>query len=289
MNINRIKYFVFVFEHSSFPLATKSQGITVQAVSKAINDLERKVGVKRFAREPLHLRDERRPRLLQEGPRRRHGIPQARGVPRGGRRSGRGPALLPPPVFQGSDALTRSLAEFAHEKIGVDVDFSIVNPQTVRKDLGASVDALVTIGVLDRETIKRTPAGKLSTGIMISRDHPLAQSPMVSAADLADYPAAVSPWYDTFNTSILVMYRDAGIVSNIREATSLEESRELLANDRGYFFSAMYPRQHEEDDPSCCARSTPTESIGPEFEGFALPVFPPRRKTLIFRLINPCL
>ncbi|WP_415913469.1 LysR substrate-binding domain-containing protein [Paratractidigestivibacter sp.] len=194
-----------------------------------------------------------------------------------------------PPVFQGSDALTRSLAEFAHEKIGVDVDFSIVNPQTVRKDLGASVDALVTIGVLDRETIKRTPAGKLSTGIMISRDHPLAQSPMVSAADLADYPAAVSPWYDTFNTSILVMYRDAGIVSNIREATSLEESRELLANDRGYFFSAMYPRQHEEDDPSCCARSTPTESIGPEFEGFALPVFPPRRKTLIFRLINPCL
>ena len=40
MNIKQIRYFVDVFESGSFSIAAKTCGVTVQAVSKAIHELE---------------------------------------------------------------------------------------------------------------------------------------------------------------------------------------------------------------------------------------------------------
>lgn len=50
MNINQVKYFVAVYDRHSFSKAAKAQGVTVQAVSKAVGDLEREVGEKLFDR-----------------------------------------------------------------------------------------------------------------------------------------------------------------------------------------------------------------------------------------------
>lgn len=41
MNINQVKYFVAAYEQGSISTAARLQNVTAQAVSKAINDLEK--------------------------------------------------------------------------------------------------------------------------------------------------------------------------------------------------------------------------------------------------------
>ena len=264
MNINQVKYFVSSFEHSSFSLAAKSQGVTVQAVSKAINDLEREVGVKLFTRANRSISATeagvafyQKARVAAAAFRELEAFPGEAGTEATHLRI----ALCAPP-FQGSDTLTKSMSRLIRERVGIDVDYFTVDPRTVAEDMRkGSVDALVTIGVLEREGVKCTPVGKLPTGIMISRDHPLAAKEVVSVDDLDDYPAAMSPWYDTFNKSILVMYRDAGLIKNIRPVESLEASNRLLMEEQGYFFSAMYPWRDEESNPLTLRPIDPAEGI----------------------------
>ena len=51
LNIKQIRYFAAVVEHGSLSAAAKGQYVTVQAVSKAIADLERELGQSLFVRE----------------------------------------------------------------------------------------------------------------------------------------------------------------------------------------------------------------------------------------------
>lgn len=266
MNINQIKYFVSAFEQSSFSLAAKAENVTVQAVSKAINDLEREVDTKLFVRAN---------RCISATPEGREFYKRARVALTAFRRVEAFPGdvdeetskasfkvALCAPTFQGSDTLGAALSEFVRQQIGAEVDFTVVNPLTVEEDLKTGViDALLTIGKFDKEGIKCVPVGKLPTGIMVSKDHPLAQKQVVALADIAPYPAAMSPWYDTFNTSILVMYRDAGLISNIRPVESLAASEKLLQAEEGYFFSAMYPVTTTQDDATRLLPIDPSEGL----------------------------
>ena len=267
MNINQVKYFVSSFEHSSFSLAAKSRGVTVQAVSKAINDLEREVGVKLFTREKRSISaTEAGIAFYKKARVAAAAFHELEVFP--GEAEGSGDGLtrlriaLCAPAFQGSNTLTKSMSRFIRERVGIEVDYFTVDPRTVTEDMRrGSVDALVTIGVLEREGVKCTPVGRLPTGIMISRDHPLAAKQVVSVADLDGYPAAMSPWYDTFNKSILAMYRDAGLIKNIRPVESLDASKRLLLEEQGYYFSAMYPWRDEESNPLTLRPIDPAEGI----------------------------
>lgn len=51
MNIKQVRYFVAVFQSGSLSAAAKEQYVTVQAVSKAIADLERELKNELFVRE----------------------------------------------------------------------------------------------------------------------------------------------------------------------------------------------------------------------------------------------
>lgn len=50
MNIGQIRYFVAAFEEGSFSAAARKQFVTVQAVSKAVSDLEGELGKSLFIR-----------------------------------------------------------------------------------------------------------------------------------------------------------------------------------------------------------------------------------------------
>mgnify|MGYP002271203767 FL=1 len=51
LNIKQVRYFVAVFQSGSLSAAAKEQYVTVQAVSKAIADLERELKNELFVRE----------------------------------------------------------------------------------------------------------------------------------------------------------------------------------------------------------------------------------------------
>ena len=56
MNIKQITYLTAVVEHGSLTAAAKDLYVTVQAVSKAIADLERELGQRLFVRESRGMR-----------------------------------------------------------------------------------------------------------------------------------------------------------------------------------------------------------------------------------------
>ncbi len=246
MNINQIRYFVSAFEQSSFSLAAKQQSVTVQAVSKAINDLEREVGVALFVRAnrsvsatPAGHEFYKKARVALKAFRELEAFPNSIDDEAA---QPQFKVALCTPAFQGCDTLIKYLTDLARNRIGVDVQFSIAEPSVANEQVrSGELDALLTIGALDKKGVACVTVGRLPTGVVVSASHPLASKQSISIADLQPYPAAVSPWYDTFNTSILTMYRDARLISNLREVDSLEDSNRLLMEEDGYYFSAVYP------------------------------------------------
>ena len=61
MNVNQIRYFVSVAQEGSLSQAARLHGVTAQAISKSINELERDV------KEPLFFREHSGMRLTTFG------------------------------------------------------------------------------------------------------------------------------------------------------------------------------------------------------------------------------
>lgn len=248
MNINQVKYFVSVFEQQSFSLAARERQVSVQAVSKSINDLEREVGQQLFERSghgvaPTQLGRQfyQRARLalkaFAELESFAKSTPQVRPLPTLFR------AALCAPYFANCEAMQRSISMFVKRNTGFDLQLSLVNPQQALSDLkSGKYDAIFTIGTLDAPDVDCVSVGSLPTGVQVLRSHPWASKQVISVAELADYPAGFSPLYDEFNDSILNLYKQRGVLGEVRRVDSLvEDDRTFMQDEQGYFFSAVFP------------------------------------------------
>ena len=212
LNIKQIRYFAAVVEHGSLSAAAKGQYVTVQAVSKAIADLERELGQRLFVRESrgvhptpfgkafyqkaLPVLDdfgelEAFAKLYHESV-----LPDALRL------------ALCSPAFYGYEQACASIALFANRGLGLD---STVMLETGTQGLfslrAGDYDALITIGTLSTPDTDCMPVGTVAPGVVMSKSHPLAGQDEVSLADLSDYPIAVSQEFDCFNESIVAVYR----------------------------------------------------------------------------------
>lgn len=247
MNINQVKYFVSVFEQQSFSLAARERQVSVQAVSKSINDLEREVGQKLFERSghgaaPTQLgrRFYQKARFALKAFAELEAFAVTPGV------VSENPVFrvaLCTPVFRSYEALQQQLTTFVKRNTGFDVQLSLVSPNEALSELSNNnVDALITIGTLETPETDCVCVGTLPTGAQMSKDHPLASQPSVTLDELSKYPAGFSPLYDEFNDSILNMYRKRGVLKEVRRVESLAENdHKFMQEDMGFFFSAMFP------------------------------------------------
>ncbi len=259
MRINQIKYFVSVFDLHSFSDAAKAEGVTVQAVSKAIGDLERSAGTKLFERTArgvvptaagVALCEEARPvkeAFVQlEGFIARMHLTQGQEAPAA---SVAEPPVARPlkvqlvaPDYEGNGVFCGDFQKMISDACGFDVDFSLEYPSRAIADLeSGKVDALVTIGRYDRPGLTCAELGALPTVIIVGRDHPLATRPSASMADLSAYPAGMSPEFDGFNESVLVMYREKGLLGTIETINSQKDLVRFMWGRKGYCFNAKIP------------------------------------------------
>lgn len=248
MNINQIKYFVSVFEQQSFSLAAQKQCVTVQAVSKAIGDLERDFDEKLFIRsnhgaEPTKLGIEfyKRAFPVIEA---FEGLESfARGEEPVATAPKRFDIALAAPNFLNNEGICKAFSVFISQNTNFDVNIVMVSPTIAQQELEAhKFCSLITIGKYENPQVNCLAIGTLPTGVCIARTHPLAAKSSVTLAELAEYPAGMSPICDSFNESILKMYKKRGLVTNIREVQSLSEDEPSFMNrDNGYFFSAIFP------------------------------------------------
>ncbi len=284
MNINQVKYFVSVYDLRSFSEAAKAQGVTVQAVSKAIGDLERAASTKFFERTThgvvptpagTAFCEKARPareafmqleafvsgKCEQSAPHAAMPAAAPSAAP-ASTPAARGRAAirleLCAPNFEGNVNIREAFMMMVGDTTGLDLDFSLEYPSVALAHLkSGQATALVTIGRFERPELKCLPVGTLPTGIVVMRDHPLAAKEFVSLADLAAYPANMSPELDSFNESILVMYKNKRLLGKIEAIDNQKDMEVFMRVRKGYYFSAVIPAPDNPDNPTVCVPVDP--------------------------------
>ncbi len=212
LNIKQIRYFASVVELGSLSAAAKERFVTVQAVSKAIADLERELGHSLFVRESRGVHPTPFGKAFyQKAAVVLKGFSELEAFAKEYREHESTSALrlaLCSPAFYGNEQARASIALFAKRGLGVDVSVALdTGTEGIAKLCAGGYDALITIGAFSNATVDCVSVGTVSPGVVMAKNHPLAGRDSVSLADLADYPVSLSSEFDNFNESIVTMYR----------------------------------------------------------------------------------
>lgn len=253
MNIRQIGYYVAVFETRSFTAAAHRCSVTVQAISKSINELEQAFGTKFFDRGNTGVRPTSEGRSFYLKARNAvnayaeveefsvEDLSPKQPVAESSHAQWLSVGLCVP-SFAKEERLYSSLSSLVERGCAVHTTFTSVRPEVAQQELEAKrLDALLTIGVYDNATDECVPVGTLPTEAAVSLGHPLAHRPFIGIDDLRAYPTGQSAVFDDFNQSIFWEYKRAGLLGEVRLIEGPEEARSFLCEDNGYFLNAMLP------------------------------------------------
>lgn len=228
----------------SLSAAAKEQYVTVQAVSKAIADLERELKSDLFVRESrgVHptafgkafyakadpvLRDFDELEAFAHN-RRIEGFSKLR------------LGLCTPP-FCGHEQARASIAAFVGKNMGVDTSVALATGEAGVEALYArEFDALIMVGTCERPDVDCLTVGKVMPGVIMAMDHPLADHKMLTVADIEPYPVAISHNFESFNEAVVGYYRSRG-VEILYAADDSTAFSSFIANERGLAFVAGIP------------------------------------------------
>lgn len=220
MNIKQVNYFVSVSELGSLSAAARESGVSVQALSKAMTDLEKDLP------EPLFIRTHQGIQLTDFGEafyrkavgvcEEFHELESMADIVR--EQNSKLKLFLCTPAFYRNARARAEIASFFKKYLNLETEVLI---GTGRDGMTAlvtgSCTALITIGALHHADVDCFSVGTVPTGICISKSHPLADRASVTLADLKPYPVLASKEFDHFNDSILVTYRRGELESEIIE------------------------------------------------------------------------
>ncbi len=249
MDIRQLRYFVNAVEGASLSAAAKRQSVTVQAVSKAIAELEAELGVQLLTRgnhgvSPTAIGSvfyERVRPLLDE-------FTELEDFTRYfpvSKDDSRMVIALCSPSFRNDQALIDRLAKMIGKRIGIALKI-IITPgrESIEALRVGALDAVCTIGSYSSPDTDSLTIGNLPTGIALAKTHPLARKRSVTLEDLAPYPIIWSERFDDFNHSVHAAYRARGLQSPrelfVRGASE-EQVRSFFLERDGVSFAVMLP------------------------------------------------
>ena len=242
MNIRQLRYFYLTACSGSFSGAARAENVSVQAVSKALIELEAELGSPLFERggagaaltpfgealvQPAHeaiasfeavsrAADTFRDRDVEPAP------PELR------------LALVTPP-FAKDTMMCNAFSRVMTRTSGIAVDLSRTLGADAFADLKAgAVDALVTIGTFSDPRCVCLPFGTVSVGVFMGREHPLRRKRLITFADLEPYPVLYNRAIDDFNDTILMSCRRRGLASPLVEVDTDDGVADLLEERNGY-------------------------------------------------------
>ena len=244
MNIKQVRYFVAVFQSGSLSAAAKEQYVTVQAVSKAIADLERELKNELFVRESrgvhptlfgkaFYVKAEPVLRSFDELEAFAHR-----------RRSAESPllrlGLCASPLY-GYEQACASIASFVYKNSGIETSIRL---EAGLRGFGAlqagHLDALIVVGACRHPDMDCLNLGKVMLGVIMSYRHPLAQHQTVSLDDIKPYPVSISEDFDRFNDSVAEFYRERGI-DILVSATTAAQFERYLTRENGVALTVGVP------------------------------------------------
>lgn len=240
MNIRQLQFFHRTACTGSFSAAAREHGVTVQAVSKSIHELEEELGSALFVREGRGMRLTPLGETLLEPARK--AIESVASVEQTVAQWREGPAarrdlklaLITPP-FSKHEFICGIMARLMTHSLGVETHLSVRTGAGALAELRAgTLDALFTIGRLEAPGCTCAQIGTVTPGVFLGRRHPLRGRRLLSFDDLAPYPVLWNDEIDGFNETVLVSCRLKGLSSPLAHISTNEEVVDFLENRDGY-------------------------------------------------------
>lgn len=242
MNIKQLRYVTAILSTGSFSSAAACEGVSVQAVSKAMSELEGEMG------EPLFIRTSSgvSPTPMGEsfGSRANKVLAEfdslerfVRSHDRGsgtGRRFAMGFCIPPFQEVGRYSSLVRIVAERA---LGCRVEVLLTNADDCVGELRAGrFDALVTVGPIKADGVVCGSLGTMAPMVVMAQNNPLAEKSEITIEDISTRPVLLAPDFEHFNRSVCMAYVARGVTSELVEVEDAEAYRELLFERGGLSF-----------------------------------------------------
>lgn len=242
MNVRQLQYFYLAACYGSFSEAARVEGVTVQAVSKAIIDLEEELG------SPLFFREGRTVLLTPFGKNlvgpAREAVSSFDAFARAAKayqqsdaeetRKGLRIALVSPP-FAKHELVCSAFSQLMSHMIGVKTTIHLSVGADALADLRAgNIDAMATIGSFSDPRCATRVLGTVSVGVFMGKRHPLCRKRLVSFEDLKPYPVLCNDDIDAFNETILAACLKRGLASPQVHIETDAEVANFLEYQEGY-------------------------------------------------------
>lgn len=246
MNIKQVRYVCAIVDLGSFSAAAARESVSVQAVSKAMAELEGTLGAPLFERRSAGVTPTplgrafavRARRVLDEWDalERFAGSPGARGA----QLAVEGPLRVGfcCSAYEGVDRLVRLISTVMGKALGRRVEVEML---PCSEGLGAlrsgRSDALITIGSLVAEDVTSVALGTVSSGVLLPVGHPLAERDELTLDEIGAYPVLYPVGFDHFCQTVVDAYCRRGLRSEVVRVEALADAEDLYARG-GYSFIA---------------------------------------------------
>ena len=224
MNIRQLQFFYRAARTGNFSATARAEGVTVQAVSKSMHELEEELGGALFVREGRGMRLTPLGETLLEPARRvTEGVTSIEQIASSWQD---GPK---------HEFICGIVAHLMAHSLGVETSLSVrVGDDALASLRAGALDALFTIGRLDAPGCTCAQIGTVAPGIFLGRRHPLRGKRRLSFADLEPYPVLWNDRIDGFNETVLVTCRKAGLASPLVNVDTNEGVVDFLESRDGY-------------------------------------------------------
>lgn len=242
MNIKQLKYVCAIVELGSFSSAAAREGVSVQAVSKAMGELEGKLGALLFERGTSGVRPtpfgrafaDRARRVLDEW----DSLDRFARAGASGERAGAPFAMgFCAPDFRGVGRFVSLISAVSERVLGRKVMVEVVGCEDGVPLLRAgALDAAITVGPVEGEGVVCGRLGTMSSDALMLASHPLAVCPEVTLEQLSAYPVFRPTDYAHYSESVVDAYRAHGLRSEVVEAPTEGVAPEFFTERNGFTF-----------------------------------------------------
>ena len=242
MNIKQLRYVTAILATGSFSSAAACEGVSVQAVSKAMSELEGEVGEPLFVRTssgvtPTPLGEAlgtRADRVLAEfdalvrfvQARSRSGAPE------------RFVVGFCVPSFPGVERFCSIIRAVTARALGCETDVVLTTGETCEDELRRGrFCALISLSPVRGEGIVCGSLGTMNPAVIMSESNPLAEKDELSLDDINTCPVLLYPGFSHYNDAVCRAYAARGLTSELIEVADRADYGTLLEDRRALSFA----------------------------------------------------
>lgn len=220
MNIKQVRYVCAIMDLGSFSAAAAREGVSVQAVSKAMAELESSLGEPLFERRSAGVTPTPLGRAFAT--RARRVLDEWEALERFASEPGVAPAPAPLrmgfccPVYPGVERLVKLISTVTGKVLGRQVNVDMLRCSDALDALRSGrCDALITVGPLEADDVSCGALGTVSSDVLVPQNHPLAAKSEVTLDELADYPVLYPCDFEHYYRAVVDEYLKRGLRSEV--------------------------------------------------------------------------